>query len=140
MKTRPKTNKTGWLPSTHALATGSYNGLGILRYLKSPLKVRYFLGMSQAQLCKELTRLTKERLTPGAVKHWEHARRPMERRYTDAYATLVANKLTRDMNRMIGVNLEVNSPWKFVAYGQCACGRWYRLRSVRHVHCGKCGQ
>jgi hypothetical protein len=110
--------------------------------LTGPKPVREWLGFTLAKHGAELARLTG-RTRPfdrRTVFGWENGK-PMAREIVDAYGVLIANKLTADLDRIVGVKLIVNSPWHVKAWTACAtCGHWFELHRARDRRCPECRQ
>lgn len=107
--------------------------------LKSARAVRGWLGLSLAELCHDLERLTGRHVGRSTVSDWESGRRKPRSEMLRAYAVLIANRLTAQAGREIAVRLTVNSPWRVEPWAACRrCGRWMRLRSAAHKLCQEC--
>ena len=104
--------------------------LATLRHVRSPRNVRAWLGLSLADVGREIARLTTRprAYDKAAVWHWEQGG-VMTAQAREAYGVLVANKLTAQLGRVVGVKLVANSPWTITAWIRCAtCGAWFELR------------
>ncbi len=59
----------------------------------------------------------------------------------EAYGVMVANNLTAQLGRVVGVKLVANSPWTITAWIRCAtCGAWFELRRRNQKRCEWCRQ
>ena len=104
--------------------------LATLRHVNSPEKVRAWLGLSLADVGREVARLTGRRRAydKAAVWHWEQGG-VMTDEVRQAYGTMVANKLTAQLGRVVGVKLVTNSPWTITAWTRCKdCSEWFELK------------
>jgi hypothetical protein len=116
--------------------------LATLRYVHSPKNVRAWLGLSLADVGREIARLTKRprAYDKAAVWHWEQGNM-MTAQVREAYGVMVANKLTVQLGRMVGVKLVANSPWTLTAWAKCIeCGTWFELRRRDRQRCEVCVQ
>ena len=114
--------------------------LATLRYVHSPKNVRTWLGLSLADVGREIARLTKRSRAydKAAVWHWEQGG-VMTVEVREAYGVMVANKLTAQLERVVGVKLVANSPWTITAWTRCtACGAWFELRRCNQKRCACC--
>jgi hypothetical protein len=116
--------------------------LATLRYIHSPKNVRAWLGLSLADVGREIARLTKRSRAydKAAVWHWEQGG-VMTAQVREAYGVMVANKLTAQLGRVVGVKLAANSPWTITAWTRCTtCGAWFELRRCNQKRCACCIQ
>jgi hypothetical protein len=114
--------------------------LATLRYVQTPEKVRAWLGLSLADVGREIARLTKRprAYDKAAVWHWEQGG-VMTDEVRQAYGTMVANKLTVQLGRVVGVKLVANSPWTITAWTKCKdCGEWFELKRRSQKRCANC--
>ncbi len=120
--------------------TGVERPLATLRYINSPEKVRAWLGLSLADMGREAARLTSRRRAydRASVWHWEQGG-VMTDEVRRAYGTMVANKLTAQLGRVVGVKLATNSPWTMTAWTKCKdCSGWFELRRRNQKRCEAC--
>ncbi len=116
--------------------------LATLRYVHAPKNVRAWLGLSLADVGREIARLTKCPRTydKAAVWHWEQDG-VMTAQVREAYGVMVANKLTAQLGRVVGVKLVANSPWTIMTWTRCTvCGAWFELRRCNQKRCACCIQ
>lgn len=114
--------------------------LATLRHVNSPGKVRTWLGLSLADIGREIARLTgrPRAYDKAAVWHWEQGG-VMTDEVRQAYGTMVANRLTAQLGRVVGVRLAANSPWTITAWTKCkVCGGWFELRRRNQRRCTDC--
>ncbi len=116
--------------------------LARMRTLTTPKKVRLWLGLSLADVGREVARLTA-RVRPydrRTIFGWESSK-PMGKAERDAYGILIANKLSDELGRVVGVKLITNSPWRVTAWASCAnCGSWFQLSRARSTRCKACAR
>ncbi len=120
--------------------TGVERPLAILRRINSPEKARTWLGHSLADVGREIARLTgrPRPYDKAAVWHWEQGG-VMADEVRQAYGTMVANKLTAQLGRVVGVKLVTNSPWVLTAWTKCKdCGGWFELKKRNQKRCDNC--
>lgn len=139
--------KRGLTPKKQTVAKASTTRLkGVervlptLRVIHSPKKVRAWLGFSLAELGRELGKRTGRvrAFDKAAVWNWENGS-PVSADVQNAYAILIANKLTALFGRIIAVRLVVNSPWDISAWTQCAqCAQWFELKRRTQKRCATC--
>jgi hypothetical protein len=116
--------------------------LATLRHVHAPKNARAWLGLSLADVGREIARLTHRprAYDKAAVWHWEQGG-VMTAEVREAYGVMVANKLTAQLGRVIGVKLVANSPWFLTAWTRCAiCGAWFELRRCNQKRCEACVQ
>jgi hypothetical protein len=116
--------------------------LATLRHVHAPKNVRAWLGLSLADVGREIARLTRRprAFDKAAVWHWEQGG-VMTAEVREAYGAMVANKLTAQFGRVVGVKLVANSPWTISAWTRCAiCGAWFELRRCNQKRCEACVQ
>ena len=105
----------------------------MLRYLKGVKKVREWLGLSLAQvgnLCG---------VSPSEVCAWQNSTRAMPRDSVVKLGRLIAQRLTDDTGRVIGVWITVHSPWQITPGAQCRrCRAWFALRRSTDRLCKDC--
>jgi hypothetical protein len=114
--------------------------LATLRYVHAPKNVRAWLGLSLADVGREIARLTRRprAFDKAAVWHWEQGG-VMTTEVREAYGGMVANRLTTRLGRVVGVKLVANSPWTITAWTRCAiCGAWFELRRCNQKRCEAC--
>ena len=114
--------------------------LAIVRHVDSSRKVRTWLGLSLADVGREIARLTSRRRAydKAAVWHWEQGG-VMTDEVRQTYGMMVANKLTAQLGRVVGVKLVANSPWTITAWTKCKdCGGWFELRRRNQKRCETC--
>lgn len=114
--------------------------LASLRVVHSPGQVRAWLGLSLAELGREIARLARRprAYDKAAVWHWEHGG-VMVSEVREAYGVLIANKLTAQLGRNVGVKLMTNSPWTITAWTSCViCEAWFELRRHNQKRCTQC--
>lgn len=120
--------------------TGVERLLPTLRVIQTPRQARAWLGLSLAEVGREVARLTgrKRAYDKTTVMFWERTRITAAE-VRQAYATLMANRLTTLLGRTIGVKLVANSPWHISAWTQCAtCDQWFELHRRSHKRCPQC--
>ncbi len=114
--------------------------LATLRQVHTPKTARAWLGLSLADVGREIARLTRRlrAFDKAAVWHREHGG-VMTAEVREAYGRLIANKLIAALGRLVGVKLVTNSPWALSAWTQCAdCGTWFELRRRQKKRCDAC--
>ena len=114
--------------------------LATLRHVHAPKNVRAWLGLSLADVGREIARLTRRprAFDKAAVWHWEQGG-VMTAEVREAYGAMVANKLTAQFGRVVGVKLVANSPWTISAWTRCAiCSAWFELRRCNQKRCEAC--
>ena len=114
--------------------------LATLRHVQAPQNVRAWLGLSLADVGREIARLTQRprAYDKAAVWHWEQGG-VMTAQVREAYGVMVANKLTTRLGRVVGIKLVGNSPWTITAWTRCAiCGAWFELRRCNQKRCAGC--
>ena len=96
--------------------------LATLRHVHAPKNARAWLGLSLADVGREIARLTHRprAYDKAAVWHWEQGG-VMTAEVREAYGVMVANKLTAQLGRVIGVKLVANSPWVLTAWARAGC-------------------
>ena len=96
-------------------------------------QARAFLGLSLKQVGEMCG------VSPSLIAAWQAGRRLMPRSAIDLIGLKIANELTREHGRDIGVTVEVNSPWAVTPFAKCAdCREWFSLRSPRDRRCPRC--
>lgn len=119
-------------------ATTHHSGLAILRYLKGVKKVRQWLGFSLAQvgeLCG---------VSPALVCAWQSGKIGTRVIYMPHEAViilgrLIAQRLSDEYGREVGVWIAVNSPWRIVAGIQCRrCRGWFEFHRASDRLCPDC--
>jgi hypothetical protein len=116
--------------------------LATLRHVHAPKNVRVWLGLSLADVGREIARLTQRprAYDKAAVWHWEQGG-VMTAQVREAYGVMVANKLTTRLGRVVGIKLVANSPWTLTAWTRCViCGAWFELRRCNQKRCEGCIQ
>jgi hypothetical protein len=111
----------------------SRKGISDLRYLKALKNVREWLGLSlreAGQLCGVSGQLFND---------WQSGHRIMPASAKEKLGEQIADKLTRDLGRIIGIKMETNSPWRITAWSQCKkCRAWFQMRRSRDRLCDEC--
>lgn len=139
-KTLPRKANSGSLWNGLSVSPGVVSPLKRISTLTSPKKVRQWLGLTLATMGAELARLTgRERaFDRRTVFGWESGK-PMAQEIMDAYGTKIANKLTTEMGRTIGVRVVANSPWHVTAWVKCVeCSNWFQLHRAKQRRCDGC--
>ena len=134
--------KKRYLPAVSKASPRVRSPLAWVNVLKGPRKVRLWLGLSLADMGREVARLAeRERVYDRrTVFGWERGK-PMGQIERDAYGIQVANKLSAELGRIVGVKLIANSPWHVTAWTACRkCGSWFELHRSRDIHCPECRQ
>ena len=114
----------------------------LLGSLHSPKAIREWIGLSLSDVARELDRLvygsTKQGLiNKQKVDRWERGSKvPPKVRH--AYGVVIANELTDQFDRIIGITLKADSPWRVIAWVWCACGSLFELKRTDWKHCPKC--
>ncbi len=110
--------------------------LSSIKGIKNAQKARNYLGLSLSELAAELSRLTGKTVFRQLVCHWEAGRRKPSADMLKAYGVLIANRLSDNLGRIVGVKMVVNSPWHVAAWTQCCdCGAWFELCHSLTKHC-----
>lgn len=127
--------------ASHTRPGASVTPLMACRSLRTAKAAREWIGLSLSEMADEVRRLVGERLA-GAVNkqkidRWEKTNR-MPPKVRFAYGTLLANELTDQLGRDVGVSIKANSPWRITAWGWCACGAAVELRRADRKRCPKC--
>lgn len=111
--------------------------LAILGDLKSPKTVREWLLLSQPDLARELARYAPP-FSQSMISLWESGKRAMPPQIVRAYGEVIAARLSDLLGRRIEIAIDVNSPWRVSAYGQCACGEFFKMHSAQSRRCPRC--
>lgn len=118
-----------------------YMGLGVLRGISDAKKARKWLSLSNSQMAQEVTQRTEKKVTAVHIAHWESGRRGMPPFVRDVYAVLIANRISAELRRIVGITIYSNSPWRVMAWSQCShCGNWFNLRDRRIFRCHLCSR
>jgi len=108
-------------------------GLRDIRYLKTLKKVREWLGLPLSGMASELG------VSKSLVVSWQSGHRKITAEAIERIGVMIANKLSADLGRIVGVKIVVNSPWRVTAWTQCArCREWFELQRSRDRSCEKC--
>ena len=108
--------------------------------MKGPEEAIAFVGLSLAEVGKELARLTDRRYpySKAMVSKWKSGAR-VDPLIVEAFGVLIASRLTALMGRRVGVRIALNSPWHVEPWAECIdCGAWFRLKRVNHKRCAQC--
>lgn len=80
------------------------------------------LGVSRSQVCA-----------------WQQFARQINQMALDRLASAIAEKLTAQQGRLVGVTMRVNSPWRIRAHTQCRdCRHWFQMRRDTSRRCWRC--
>ena len=114
-----------------------------IRNLKS---ARKWLGLSlrqMAALIKPQGDRPQTHLCKATIAAWENLadkRKPSDEQIRQV-GVLLANRLTADLNRTVGVTIKVNSPWHIHAHTQCCdCHRWFQMKRDTSRRCARCAR
>lgn len=120
-------------PVRHRRATARHKGLAMLRYLIGVKKVRNFLGLSLAQvgeMCK---------VSPALVSAWQSNKRFMPREDVVLLGKLVAQQLSDEYEREVGVWIDTGKIWTVTAGVQCRrCRKWFEFHRASDRLCPDC--
>ena len=113
-----------------------------LHKMKNLKSARYWLGLSLNQLAK-LIEPTGDRpqshVSKSLIAKWENGARHPSLEQIRQVGVLLANRLTSDMNRTVGVTIRANSPWHIHAHTQCCdCHRWFQMKRDTSRRCPRC--
>ena len=118
--------------------------LSDLHKARSQKDARKWLGLSLRQMAK-LIKPQGDRPQPhlckATIAAWENPRdkRKPSSEQVRQVGVLIANKLTQEMGRTVGVTIKVNSPWHIRAHRQCCeCGRWFQMKRDTSRRCQRC--
>lgn len=117
------------------------NDLHKARTLKD---ARHWLGLSLRQMANVMEPQGDRRqshLSKATIAAWENPRdkRKPNSEQIRQVGVMIANKLTAELGRTIGVKMHVNSPWRIRAYTQCCdCGRWFEMQRDTSKRCKRC--
>ena len=120
----------------------SVSPIGQLRTLRGPKALREWIGLSLADVAGELDRLVYGESRQGLINkqkvdRWEHGS-VISPKVRKAYGVIIANELTDQLDRVVGITLKANSPWRITAWAWCACGAPFELRRADRKRCPKC--
>jgi hypothetical protein len=143
-----KRSKTGSKSKSGAVFTVVSSGLqaftarlAILGDLRGPKDVREWLILSLSEIGLELGKYARDdgsAFSKGLVSQWESGNRKLNPVIVKAYSDLIASRMTRLIGRPIEIGIEVNSPWRVMAYSQCDCGEWFKMHDAKSRRCPKC--
>lgn len=122
------------LPQGHYRHTiARHSSLAMLRYLKGVKKLREWLGLSLAQVGKMCG------VSSSLICAWQSSKRPMPREAVVILGRLVAQRLSDEYEREVGVWITVNNPWRIVAGVQCRrCRGWFEFHRATDRLCPDC--
>jgi hypothetical protein len=115
--------------------------LSTLRDLKGPKQAREWLDLSLSEVGREIGKAVRHDGKPfdkSIVYRWETGEKTPTPDVVRGYCDLISDKLSFIMGRTLGVQIEVNSPWKVTALGLCSCGQWFKLHDAKSKRCPKC--
>ena len=107
---------------------------------------RKWLGLSlreMAMLIKPQGVRPQKHLGKATIAAWEN---PRDKRKPGSgqvrqVGVLIANKLTQEMGRTVGVTMRVNSPWRIEAHTKCeTCRRWFEIKRETSRRCVRCAR
>lgn len=139
-KTVPEVKNRGGF---HAVSWGmqaSTARLSVLGDLKGPKQAREWLILSLAEMGQELGKYTGKVYHKSIISNWDRGYRKVPFEVVQAYAELIANKLSALLGRRIEISIEVNSPWHVSAYARCACNQLFKMHDAKSKHCPKCSR
>ncbi|HLF28240.1 MAG TPA: hypothetical protein VJG32_18065 [Anaerolineae bacterium] len=113
-----------------------------LQALTGPKAIREWLSLSLAEVAEELNRIVFGDAKAGhfnkqKVDRMERAGR-VPRRVRQAYGLMIANELHNMTDRVIGIAIKANSPWRITAWLKCSCEEWFVMERSNQKHCPKC--
>jgi hypothetical protein len=120
--------------------------LSDLHKVKNLKSARYWLKLSLRQMAhviKPQGDRPQSHLSKATIAAWEN---PRDKRKPDdeqirKVGVLIANKLTEEMDRTIGVTIKINSPWHIHAHTQCCdCHRWFQMKRDTSRRCARCAR
>lgn len=118
--------------------------LSDLHKTRSLKDARHWLGLSLRQMANIMEpqgARAWRHLSKSTIASWENPRdkRKPGPEQIRQVGVLIANKLTQEMGRTIGVTLKVNSPWHIRAHTKCSdCGRWFQMQRETSRRCERC--
>lgn len=109
------------------------SSLGVLRNLTTLKRVREWLGLSLEEAGKLCS------VSGSSIADWQSGHRVMPRSAIEKIGTLIANRLTKELGREVGVKVETNSPWHITAWTRCVeCRAFFNMRRSRDRRCEAC--
>lgn len=115
-----------------------------LHKVKSLKMARYWLGLSLNQLARLIEPTGDRRwshVSKSLIAKWENGARHPSPDQIQQIGVLIANRLTSDMNRTVGVTIRNNSPWRIHAHTQCCdCRRWFQMKRDTSRRCARCAR
>ena len=113
-----------------------------LRKIRNLKDAREWLDLSLAGIAQHITpsgNRQQPHVTRQMVAAWQRGARVMSREQLDQVGALIAEELTYQARRLVGVKITVNSPWQVTAWGKCKdCHTWFELPTIRAARCPKC--
>ena len=113
-----------------------------IRSLNGPKAIREWIGLSLSDVAEELDRLVYGSARQGLINkqkvdRWERGSK-VSPKVRHAYGVVIANELTEQLDRVIGITLKADSPWHVVAWAWCACGSLFELERTDWKRCPQC--
>ena len=112
--------------------------------IQSLKDARHWLGFSLRQMAtivKPQGEQPQKHLSKATIAAWENPgnkRKPSPEQIRQI-GVMIANELTKELGRTIGVMMRVNSPWHITAHAKCCdCRRWFRMKRDTSRRCGRC--
>jgi hypothetical protein len=137
-KTRSQPKKPGGFTAVSSGYKSLTTRLGALGDLKGPKQVREWLFLSLSETGLEIGKYVGRPFDKAIISLWERGKRPIPPKIVSAYCDLIASRLTNLLGRQVEVSIEVNSPWKVIAYARCACGQFFRMHDSNSRNCPRC--
>jgi hypothetical protein len=109
------------------------SSLSRIRYQVCLKGIRTWLGLSLSEMGTLLE--TKA----SSIADWQSGHRIMPGSKIQVIGQRIADKLTSEYGRTIGVKMSVNGAWRVTAFVQCSqCRAWFELKHPHWRRCEEC--
>ena len=110
-----------------------------IQKIKTLKDARQLLGLSLRETSLLFAKGSSGHISKSTIASWQSGYRTMPPEAIKRLGGLLAQKITDETKRTVGVKIGVGRTWRITTWGKCtSCGKWFHLGRFRIKRCDDC--